>query len=100
MTDVHKVGPFMGQPGMFTGLYDRMGQPIHIGDTVRFDPKEWGNDETNVFVVRFEKGELQVNGTPFDMHQWCEVIQPAQQASTFPPPLYLRMGGRLWQMSS
>lgn len=64
---------FMGHEGANTGLVDRNDNPIYIGSKLRFDRKEWGNDN-NVFTVKFEDGELCGFGTPYSWSQWCEVI--------------------------
>jgi len=64
----------MGVKGQDTGLKDSLGNTIHVGDTLVFDPKEWGNDESNVFVVEWEDGQLTGNGALSDWSQWCTVI--------------------------
>jgi len=66
-------GIYMGTIGFWTGLLDRDGQPVHIGDTLEFDLNEWGGD--CVFVIGFDKGELTTNGTVSDISEWCRVIK-------------------------
>lgn len=64
----------MNQKGIFTGLRDRNGQPIHIGDELEFDRYEWGGDD-NRFVIEFVDGELQVKGTVFNIGEWCHIVK-------------------------
>jgi hypothetical protein len=64
----------MGEVGQWTGLYDKHGKEICIGDTMKFDRVEWGSDD-NEFIVEWERGELLVNGTIGDLSSWCEVVR-------------------------
>jgi hypothetical protein len=64
---------YMGRKGLFTGLYDRNKQPIHLGDTLEFDEKEWGGLCT--FVVSFSEGELQICGTVAGLSEWCRIVK-------------------------
>lgn len=63
----------MNTLGYWTGLYDRKGQKVHIGDTLEFDQAEWGGP--NSCVVEFKDGELDVPGCPSEVSEWCTVIQ-------------------------
>lgn len=56
------------------GANDRHGTPIHLGDRLRFDEKEWGGPHE--FVVEIEDGELTCPGKG-DLSSWCEIISPA-----------------------
>ncbi len=56
------------------GANDRHGNPIHVGDRLRFDEKEWGGEHE--FVVEISDGEIQCPG-PSDLSSWCEIITPA-----------------------
>lgn len=66
--------PYMGDPGMYTGLADRHGTPVHVGDVLSFDPEQWGS--ICEFVVGFSGGELDVCGVPRDIPEWCVVVWP------------------------
>jgi len=69
-------GPEPRSPiGVPIGLNDRHGNPVHIGDTLRFDPYAWGNTTNNEFVVELVAGEIQINGAPSDIPNWCEIIK-------------------------
>lgn len=69
-------GPEPRNPtGTPIGLNDKHGNPVHIGDTLRFDPYEWGNSTNNEFVVTLVEGEIQMNGGPSDIPSWCEIIK-------------------------
>jgi len=65
----------MDELGLDTGLVDRNKSPIHLGDTLEFDSKEWGNRDTNKFVITFEEGELSVLGCVSELSEWCTVIK-------------------------
>ena len=62
----------MNTLGFWTGLRDRNGRKVHIGDTLEFDPAEWGGD--NETVVKFENGELNVLGGVSAVAEWSVVI--------------------------
>jgi hypothetical protein len=64
------IAPALGAP---IGLRDRLGQPIHIGDTLSFDETVWGGPCT--FTIDLEDGEVQMNGGPSDMDQHCEIVR-------------------------
>lgn len=70
-----KVPSDMRPAGVPIGLNDKHGNPVHIGDTLRFDPQVWGNDTNNKFVVELADGEIQTNGVPSDIPNWCEIIK-------------------------
>lgn len=61
----------MNTLGFWTGLYDRNGRKVHIGDTLEFDPKEWGGP--NKTVVEFINGELNILGSVSSVAEWCTV---------------------------
>jgi len=61
----------MNTLGFWTGLHDRNGRKVHIGDTLEFDPKEWGGD--NETVVQFIDGELNVLGGVSAVAEWSVV---------------------------
>jgi len=59
--------------GFWTGLCDRNGRRVHIGDTLEFDPTEWGGD--NETIVQFEDGELNVLGGISAVAEWSVVTK-------------------------
>lgn len=65
----------MFDKGLYTGLSDCHGNPVHLGDTLEFDPNEWGNSDRNKFVIGFSDGELDCLGTPGDISEWCTIIK-------------------------
>lgn len=60
-------------PGTLTGLRDRLGMPIKVGDTLEFDPQEWGGECR--FTITWEDGELQHPGSTSDLTQFCTVVE-------------------------
>lgn len=63
----------MGKVGNFTGIYDQAGMPIHLGDTLEFDSREWGG--VNIFQLLFEDGELSIGFGVGDLTEFCTVIK-------------------------
>lgn len=59
--------------GTFIGLSDKEGQPVQIGDTLEFDPTEWGKEHT--FVVELIDGQIQHSGATSDLPQFCRIIR-------------------------
>jgi hypothetical protein len=59
--------------GIPIGVNDKHGKPIHIGDTLRFDEKEWGAPRT--FTITLDKGEILGDGAPSDWPEFCEIIR-------------------------
>lgn len=59
--------------GVPIGANDRNGHPIHIGDTLSFDPKEWGGE--CIFTIELLKGRLEHPGAVGDLSHWCDVIR-------------------------
>lgn len=72
------------------GLDDKHGHPVHLGDTLRFDPDVWyrhtrwcadlhgtpHEDEPDpIFTVRIVKGEIEMLGSPSDVGEYCEIIR-------------------------
>lgn len=63
--------------GIPIGVHDMHGKPIHVGDTLRFDEREWGDNTTNVFTIKIERGEItKLGGGAGDLENWCEIILP------------------------
>ena len=60
--------------GVPIGLNDKHGNPVHIGDTLKFDEDEWGG-KFEPYVVTIEEGEIQLFGSPSDVPQFCEVVK-------------------------
>ena len=59
--------------GVYIGVNDVNGQPIHIGDHLQFDEKEYG--EPCEFVVELFEGELHYCGAASDLSNYCTIIQ-------------------------
>lgn len=74
--DSNSPRPDISPVGVPIGLEDKHGNPVHIGDTLRFDPHAWGNSTNNEFVVTLQEGEIRLNGVPSDIPEWCEIIHP------------------------
>jgi len=53
---------------------DKHGVPIHVGDTLMFDEAEWGGP-FEPYVVKIERGEIQIHGSPSDLPLYCEVVK-------------------------
>lgn len=62
----------MGERGQDTGLKDRNGRSVLVGDTIEFDEKEWGGPCR--FEVKFEDGAIRVPGTLDDARSWWTVV--------------------------
>lgn len=63
--------------GLPIGLNDKKGNPIHIGDTLRFDGMAWhGKEPGPEFIIELERGEILMYGCPDDMDQYCEIVKP------------------------
>ena len=60
--------------GVPIGVCDRNGNPLHIGDTLKFDAREWGDDHC-VFEIRLEKGQIVHPGTTSDLSNWCDLVR-------------------------
>ena len=75
-TDVPPI-PVMkrGAKAVGTGidLCDMHGVPVHVGDVLRFDTREWG--KPHVFRVELSQGQILISGAPSDIPSWCEVIE-------------------------
>ena len=61
--------------GTKTKIKDCEGHPIYIGDTLSFDPYEWGGE--NIFVLEFDEDECRLGiGFPIsDLTEWCKIIK-------------------------
>ena len=64
--------PWLGLP---IGINDREGRPIHIGDVLHFDPREWGSDDC-YFCVEFSDGQVRYpGGGASDLTAWCVIVR-------------------------
>ena len=59
--------------GIPIGVNDRHGRPIHIGDTLQFDPVEWGGPD-KPFTIILADGAIQHPGSTADLTNWCEKV--------------------------
>jgi len=60
--------------GVPIGINDRDGKPIHIGDTLRLDQREFGRQME--FVIELCDGQIQYPGATGDLSSWCEIVKP------------------------
>lgn len=65
--------PSRSAMGVPIGCNDKHGCSIHIGDTLRFNPKKWGSE--CVFTIELTKGQISHPGTTDDLDQWCEITR-------------------------
>lgn len=54
------------------GIADRNGKQIYLGDTLQFDPEEWGGECE--FVIEIKEGQIVGKGTPDDWNNYCAVV--------------------------
>jgi hypothetical protein len=52
---------------------DHNGNPIHVGDELDFNEREWG--EPMRFVVQMKDGMIQHPGAPSDLDSWCTIVR-------------------------
>lgn len=64
---------YMNEIGLNTGLKDRNGIPIHLGDTIHFIGKEWGDKEQEgkTWIIQFSEGELKIYGSLLNITDYC-----------------------------
>lgn len=61
--------------GIWTGMVDTNGDRVNFGDTLEFDPREWGNDVTNTFVVDLVNGDTICLGSTSSLAEHCTIIK-------------------------
>lgn len=69
--------------GIYIGLEDRNGTPVHIGDTLEFDYEEWwsnappGKRPLGPVLTKVEliDGEITCNGGVGSIRDWCTVVK-------------------------
>ena len=56
------------------GAKDREGTEVHVGDTLSFDPNEWGGPHE--FTIVIEDGEIVMSGGGSgDLESWCMIVR-------------------------
>jgi hypothetical protein len=70
----HIGRPLSDTAGVPIGARDREGRPIHVGDTLSFDEREWGGPHE--FTIRIEDGEIVMSGGgASDLESWCTIVR-------------------------
>lgn len=69
----NNTSPSRPSEGVLIDRNDKHGRAIHIGDTLRFDPREWGGDCT--FAIELKDGQISHPGSTDDLDQYCEIIR-------------------------
>lgn len=65
---------WFGCYGLQTPFVDRNGSKINVGDTLVFDPIEWGSEYT--FKIEFDRddGEM-LFPSKNDLADWCTIVK-------------------------
>jgi len=64
--------------GLPLGVNDRNGNPVHVGDTLAFDGREWTRTcdaPDHIYTVEFRNGQVLVDGTVGDIRHYCRVVK-------------------------
>jgi hypothetical protein len=69
---IHRAN--VGAEGTFTGLYDRNGRPIYIGDTVETNHPGYAVPHRFVVTYSVEQGMLAIPGDASDSSSWWTVV--------------------------
>lgn len=73
--------PWHGVP---VGRNDVKGRPVHYGDVLDFDEKEWGAPCR--FTIEFRKGETDMYGSPGDIPNFCTIHEKWDKSTPVAPP--------------
>lgn len=64
--------------GLPLGVNDRDGNPVHVGDTLAFDGREWTRTygaPDHIYTVEYSGGQVLVDGTIGDIRHYCRVVK-------------------------
>lgn len=65
--------------GMPIGITDINGMMICVGDTLRFDTQNWGQEKPPFFTIKIRRGEIVGLGSAYDWSNLCEIVKFAKR---------------------